>query len=159
MNCWPGGGILVAGALIGMHCMIERSFLDTNILIYTDDADSPEKQQIALRLVESGWDSGNLVLSTQVLQEYFSAATRKLGVDPEAAQRKIQLLAHLEVASIAHEDILLAIDIHRLNRVSFWDALIVRMAQKTACSVLYSEDMNAGQTLSGVRIVNPFESL
>ncbi len=136
--------------------MSERSFLDTNILVYTDDADNPGKQKTALKLIEQGWRSQNLVLSTQVLQEYFSAATRKLGVSAEAAQRKIQLLARLEIVSIAHEDIVLAIDIHRLHRLSFWDALIVRMAQKTACAVLYSEDMNAGQMIAGVRIINPF---
>ncbi len=136
--------------------MKERSFLDTNVLVYTDDADSPKKQQRALSLIEQGWRSQNLVLSTQVLQEYFSAATRKLGVSAEAAQRKIQLLARLEIASIAHEDIVLAIDIYRLYRLSLWDSLIVRMAQKTDCPVLYSEDMNAGQVIAGVRIINPF---
>jgi len=136
--------------------MSERSFLDTNVLVYTDDADNPGKQKTALKLIEQGWRSQNLVLSTQVLQEYFSAATRKLGLSAEAAQRKIQLLARLEIVSIAHEDIVLAIDIHRLHRLSFWDALIVRMAQKTACPVLYSEDMNSGQMIAGVRIINPF---
>lgn len=137
--------------------MKERSFFDTNILIYTDDKTSPEKQTLAIQLLEDGWNSGNIVLSTQVLQEYFAASTRKLGVSPETAQRKIELLAHLDIVSIEHSDIVRAIELHRLHRFSFWDSLIIRMAQKTSCTILYSEDMQHGQQIGGARIVNPFK--
>jgi len=136
--------------------MKERSFIDSNILIYTDDAAFPEKQEIALSLLEEAWNSGNIILSTQVLQEYFSAVTRKLGVSAETAQRKIELLGCLDIVSIKHEDILRAIELHRLYQFSFWDSLIIRMAQKTSCFVLYSEDMQHGQKVGDVRIVNPF---
>jgi predicted nucleic acid-binding protein len=136
--------------------MKERSFIDTNIIIYTDDADFPEKQKIATALLEKGWNSGRLVLSTQVLQEYFSAATRKLGIPAEIAQRKIELLGCLDICSIVHEDIIRAIELHRLYKFSFWDSLIIRMAQKSACTILYSEDMQHDQKIGDVRIVNPF---
>ena len=139
--------------------MKERSFFDTNILIYTDDSALPKKQTIALQLLEDGWNSGNIVLSTQVLQEYFAASTRKLGVSPETAQRKIELLAHLDIVSIEHCDIVQAIDIHRLHSFSFWDSLIIRMAQKTNCTILYSEDLQHGQQIGGVRVTNPFRKL
>ncbi len=137
--------------------MKERRFIDSNILIYTDDAAFPEKQEIAMALLEEGWNTGNTILSTQVLQEYFSAVTRKLGVSAETAQRKIELLACLDIVSIQHEDILRAIEIHRLYKFSFWDSLIIRMAQKTSCIILYSEDMQHGQKIGDVRIVNPFQ--
>jgi len=136
--------------------MKERSFVDTHILIYTDDAAIPEKQKIAVAILENGWNSGNLILSTQVLQEYFSAVTRKLGVSAEIAQRKIELLGCLDISSISHEDIIRAIELHRLHKFSFWDSLIIRMAQKTACTILYSEDMQHEQKIGDVRIVNPF---
>lgn len=136
--------------------MKERSFIDSNILIYTDDAAFPEKQKIALALLEAGWNSGNIILSTQVLQEYFSAATRKLRVSAETAQRKIELLGCLDIVSIQHQDILRAIEIHRLHQFSFWDSLIIRMAQKAFCIILYSEDMQHGQKVGDVTIVNPF---
>jgi predicted nucleic acid-binding protein len=136
--------------------MKERSFIDTNIIIYTDDADFPEKQEIATLLLERGWNSGRLIVSTQVLQEYFSAVTRKLGITPEIAQRKIELLGCLDICSIVHEDIIRAIELHRLYKFSFWDSLIIRMAQKTACTILYSEDMQHDQKIGDVRIVNPF---
>jgi len=136
--------------------MKERSFFDTNILLYTDDKHNPAKQAKALALLQSGWTSGNLVLSTQVLQEYFAASTRKLGVPIEAARRKIELLnQQANIFSIAPDDIVHAIDIHRLHSFSFWDSLIVRMAQKTACTVLYSEDMQDGRVIGSVKIVNP----
>lgn len=136
--------------------MKERSFIDTNVLIYTDDKCFPEKQEIALKLLEEGWNTGNIILSTQVLQEYFSAATRKLGVTAETAQRKIELLACLDIVSIQHADILRAIELHRLYKFSFWDSLIIRMAQKTSCILLYSEDMQHGRVIGDVRIMNPF---
>ena len=136
--------------------MNERSFLDTNVLLYTDAAGAPAKQARALHLLETGWNSGNLVLSTQVLQEYFVAATRKLNVPVESIQRKIELLGSLEVHGIEHKDILRAIELHRLYRFSFWDSLIVHMAQLTSCSVLLSEDFQHGQTVGKLRIVNPF---
>ncbi len=138
--------------------MKERSFIDTNILIYTDDLAFPEKQAIATQLIENGWNSGNIVLSTQVLQEYFAASTRKLAVSPEIAQRKIELLAHLDIISIEHGDIVQAIDIHRLHSFSFWDSLIIRMAQKSCCSILYSEDMQHGQQIGELRVINPFSN-
>lgn len=96
------------------------------------------------------------MFSTQFLQEYFAASTRKLGVSPKTAQRKIELLAHLNIVSIEHSDIVQAIDIHRLHAFSFWDSLIIKIAQKTNCTILYSEDMQHGQQIGGVKIHNPF---
>lgn len=137
--------------------MKERSFFDSNILIYTDDSSSPGKQTQALALLKQNWENGTGILSTQVLQEYFSAVTRKQGIPPETAQRKIVLLSNrLKVFSITHHDIVLAIDIHRLHSFSFWDSLIVRMAQKSASSILYSEDMQHGQVINDLKIINPF---
>lgn len=137
--------------------MKERSFIDTNILIYSDDAAFPEKQQQATDLLLTGARTNNLILSTQVLQEYFSASTRKLGISTEIAQRKISLLnQRAEVFSIEPDDIVLAIDLHRLHSFSFWDSLIIRMAQKTACTVLYSEDLQHERKLGNLTIINPF---
>jgi predicted nucleic acid-binding protein len=96
---------------------------------------------IANDLLKSGWDQANAVISTQVLQEYFSAATRKLGVPVEIARRKIELLDRLVIVSIVHEDVLHAIDLHRLHAFLFRDALIVGMAQKSACRILFTGDM------------------
>lgn len=133
-----------------------RKFLDSNVLVYTDDADEPARQRRALDLVEEARLSGSGVVSTQVLQEYFVATTRKLGVDAVLAAQKVHLFSRLDVVVIDVPDVEAAIDLHRLHRVSFWDALILRAAQRGGCRVLYSEDLQDGATLAGVRIENPF---
>jgi len=55
-------------------------------------------------------------------------------------------------------DILAAVDLHRLRAISFWDALIVRAAQESGCTVLYSEDLQHGLKIDGLRVINPFHS-
>jgi predicted nucleic acid-binding protein len=92
----------------------------------------------------------------QVLQEYFVTVTRKLHVDPRIARRKVELLAEFDVATPELADILAAIDLHRLHRFSFWDALILRAAKEAGCSVLFSEDMPDTREIDGLQIVNPF---
>ncbi len=133
-----------------------RSFLDTNILVYMDDLDSPGKRARALALVERCGGSGLAVVSTQVLQEYFNTAVRKLGIDPTIARRKIEVLARFDLVQIGLPEILGAIDLHRLHSLSFWDALILRAAQASNCRILYSEDFQHGQVFGAVEIVNPF---
>lgn len=96
------------------------------------------------------------MVSTQVLQEYFVAATRKLGVAAEVARRKIELFGHLHVVGLDLVDILGAIDLHRLHGLSFWDALVVRAAIASGCSRLFSEDLQTGRRFEGLEIVNPF---
>ncbi|MFW5816651.1 MAG: twitching motility protein PilT, partial [Wenzhouxiangella sp.] len=71
--------------------MKERSFLDTNILVYTDDADAPEKSQLAIELVEQALRTKKGVISSQVLQEYIATSTRKLGVAIELAKQRARL--------------------------------------------------------------------
>ncbi len=133
-----------------------RSFIDTNVLVYTDDHDSPEKMRRALDFITQAQLGGNAVLSTQVLQEYFVTATRKLGVEASIARRKVELFSRLNLVRIDLDTILGAIDLYRLHRLSFWDALIVRCALDARCSVLYSEDMQHGRRLDGLEFVNPF---
>ncbi|HME09646.1 MAG TPA: PIN domain-containing protein [Bryobacteraceae bacterium] len=133
------------------------AFFDTNILVYTDDASAPSKQSEAIRLIADHQRNGLLVTSLQVMQEYFAAATRKLGVDPELAQRKVELLARGRVVCFKPSDVVAAIELHRLTRISFWDALIVHAARLAGAAVLYSEDLQHGTSLGGVPIVNPFK--
>lgn len=137
--------------------MADRSFLDTNVLVYTDDAGSPEKREKALDLYERLAREQSGVVSTQVLQEYFVASTRKLGVDPELARRKVELFGGLGVVVLDRPHIVAAIDLVRLHRLSFWDALIVQAALDANCRVLYSEDMQTGRKIRGLRIQNPFD--
>ncbi|HTW64665.1 MAG TPA: PIN domain-containing protein [Bryobacteraceae bacterium] len=135
------------------------AFFDTNVLLYADDASSPNKQERAIALFTDHLRQGTAVVSLQVLQEYFVAATRKLMIDPETAQRKVEILAQSRVVRFEPRDVIAAIELHRLTRVSFWDALIVHAARTAGAGVLYSEDFQAGAVLAGVRVVNPFLNL
>jgi predicted nucleic acid-binding protein len=91
-----------------------------------------------------------------VLQEYFVAATGKLKLDSELARRRVEIFAKLQIAELIVADILAAIDLHRLHGFSLWDALILRCAMQSGCSVLLTEDMQHGRVIDGVKIVNPF---
>jgi predicted nucleic acid-binding protein len=133
-----------------------RTFLDTNVLVYTDDSGDLFKQRTAIDLVKLHRRQNSGVVSIQVLQEYFASITKKFKISPESARRKVETLARFHVASPSVEDVLSAIDLHRLQNISFWDSLILRMARQSGCSILLTEDMNHGQVIDGVRIVNPF---
>jgi len=135
--------------------MPDRSFFDTNVLIYADDKADPAKLQRALDLVAEHRRGRTGVVSLQVLQEYFVTVTRKLQVDARVARRKVELLAEFDVVIPEVVDILAAIDLHRLHGFSFWDALILRAAKQAGCSVLFSEDMQGEREIDGVQIVNP----
>ncbi len=138
--------------------MSGRSFFDTNVLIYSDDSSDAQKHDRAIELLKQARGEGTGVLSTQVLQEYFAVATRKLGVPAEIAKRKVEIFARFDLVQIDLPTILAAIDLHRLHQLSIWDSLIVHAARQARCKVLYSEDMHHGWRLDGLEIVNPFAS-
>jgi predicted nucleic acid-binding protein len=121
-----------------------------------DDASSPAKQEKAIDLVTSHFTEETAVVSLQVLQEYFAVTTRKLGVSAELAQEKVENLARGQIVRFDVSDVIAAIELHRLTRISFWDALIVHAARSAGASVLFSEDLQHGGSIAGVRIVNPF---
>ncbi|OQX16559.1 MAG: hypothetical protein BWK80_40080 [Desulfobacteraceae bacterium IS3] len=137
--------------------MTDFNFLDTNILVYTDDHDNPEKQSIAIELFEKVRLSGTGVVSTQVLQEYFVATTRKLKVPLDIAYEKIRLFARLRLIRIELSIILDAIEFHQLHHFSFWDALIIQTAISAGCSTLFSEDLQHRQHINNLQIINPFK--
>ena len=132
------------------------AFFDTNILVYTDDQSSPDKQTRAIELFTDRQRKGLAVISLQVLQEYFVAVTRKLGVDAELAQQKAQILSRGRVVRFAENDVIASIELHRLTRISFWDAMIVHAARIAGATKLYTEDLQHGSTIGGVSIVDPF---
>jgi len=135
---------------------MSRAFLDTNVLVYTDDPRDPVKQTRALDLIKDRLRHRTGVVSLQVLQEYFVSATGKIKLNAELARQRVEVFARFHVAEPKVSDILAAIDLHRLHGVSFWDALILRSAQQSGCRVLLTEDMQHGREIDGVRIVNPF---
>lgn len=134
----------------------QRQFLDTNVLVYAHDADAGSKAERAREIILRALEERTGVVSSQVLGEYFVVATRKLGVAVEAAHRQVELLSSLDVVGIDHDDVLEAIKLHRLRGLHYWDAMILRCAVKAGCGQLLTEDLQAGSSIEGVLVVNPF---
>ena len=135
-----------------------RTFFDTNILIYLFDEDAPEKKNLAQELFERETDAGRAVLSTQVLQEFYVAVTRKLAdpLSPEIAENVVRNFAELPLIQIDSTLIFTAIGKSRSLGFSFWDALIIAAALSGGAECLFTEDPQHGQSIDGMRIENPF---
>ena len=125
------------------------------MLIYSADKTSAKLvgERNLLREILS---DGHGVVSTQVMQEFYHNLTRKLGADPVEASNLVVALRRFEVVVITPDIIGDAMKLHSGRQTSFWDFLIVCSAAFANCSTLYSEDMNHGQTILGVRVMNPF---
>jgi predicted nucleic acid-binding protein len=136
--------------------LAERVFVDTNVFVYADDDDSADKRDRARAVLAELIPDSRAVISTQIMQEFFVVATRKLGIPKERARRRVEALARLNVVLVRPELVLSAIDLHRLHSLSFWDALVIRCAAAAGCARLLSEDLQHGQVIDGVRIENPF---
>ena len=133
-----------------------RSFIDTNVLVYAEASDAPERQRVALDLLKRLFQTANGVLSTQVLQEYCNVAVKKLKLPTQYIRAQLALYEQFEIVQVTPAIIHDGLDLHQTRSLSFYDAVVVASAQAAGCSVLFSEDMNAGETIGGVRIVNPF---
>lgn len=132
------------------------AFFDTNIFVYADDQAAPEKQSQAIDLIEKYRRGSEVMVSMQVLQEYFAIATRKLNVDAAIAQRKVELMSRMQVVRLLPEDVVRAIEIHRLHSISFWDAMIVLAAMNGGAETLFTEDLQNHRRFGRLQIVNPF---
>lgn len=137
--------------------MSDKTFVDTNILIYAHDLDAKAKHEIAKEVLRDLWSSRAGVLSMQVLQEFYVNATRKISspLSKKAARGVVNSYATWCVDTVA-EDIFMAFQIEDEARISFWDALILASARKAGAVRILSEDLNAGQRIVGIGIENPF---
>ncbi len=136
--------------------MARRSFLDTNVLIYSVDQADPAKQERALDIIALHAKARTGVISTQVLQEFFSAATRKLGIPALQARQHLREFRVFDIVQITPEIIEEGVDCFILNKISFWDGLIIASAVAAKCVEVISEDLSDGQSIQGVAVTNPF---
>lgn len=133
-------------------------FIDTNILVYRFDNDSPAKQRTARDRYTQHVRNGEALFSMQVLQEFYSVVTRKLArpMKPQDAKAVVAELSTLPLTAITPTLLLAAIDKSVALSLSFWDALIVQSAIAGGAHTVLSEDLQHGQVIDGVRIENPF---
>ena len=137
---------------------MSKIFLDTNILVYTVDRNDKKKLSQARKLLENVIANDKPVISTQVLQEFYSATTTKLKLDKIIAKNIIHNFRNMEIVQVDLGIIEQGIDISLLSQISFWDSLIIAAAEQANCNMIYSEDLNDTQTIRGIKIVNPFKS-
>src|SRR5262245_44247901 len=133
--------------------MTEVVFVDTNILVYAYHPKTGDKHIRATRALERLWDEQAGRVSAQVLQEFYITATQTLKTPRANSREVVQTYAPWVQSLTTPETILRASDLAESARISFWDALIVTSAEEVDASKLYTEDLNAGQIIAGVKIV------
>jgi predicted nucleic acid-binding protein len=133
-----------------------KAFFDTNILLYTHSNSEPQKRAKALVLFEDYAGSGRLILSTQVVQEFFVTGARKLGLPKNQLREATLVLLVLPMVHIGGSHILRAMDTVEQYQISFWDALILAAAESGGAEILFTEDLNHGQQYGKVTVQNPF---
>jgi len=137
--------------------MNDKTFIDSNVLIYAYDIDAKAKHQAAKTILLELWSKRTGVLSPQVLQEFYVNVTRKIPHPiPKKSARLVVTSYAIWCIDITPAEIFTAFQIEDEARIGFWDSLIVASALKSGASRIYSEGLNAGQTIAGVRIENPF---
>lgn len=140
--------------------MNARTFVDTNVLIYAHDVDAKAKHEMAKSILQELWNEHSGVLSMQVLQEFYVNVTRKIPrpIAKESARLVVNAYT-IWCIETSPAEISNAFRIEDESRLGFWDALIVASAIKSGANRVLSEDLNAGQMISGVRIENPFAKI
>ena len=133
-------------------------FVDTNVLLYAVSLVPEEtaKRQRATDLLATTTD---LVLSVQVLQEFYSQATGskgRWGMSHEEAERSVRSLERFRVQPVTLQVLHTAMALRERFQINYWDAAILAAARIAGCDTVYTEDLNDGQDYDGVRVVNPF---
>ena len=139
-----------------------RSFLDTNVFVYDIDAAAPKaKRTVAYSLIRDALTQHRTVISYQVIQEFMAVAIRKFPSSVTLPDARRYLEAVLKPMLAVHSSVELfqdALDICSRYQLSWYDSLIVAAASEASCSVLYTEDLQHGAKINGVRIENPFRA-
>lgn len=138
--------------------MPAERFLDTNILLYAYDLDTPKKRAIAQTLIEQAWlQPGRTAISVQVLQEFYVNFVRHGHTPTEAAT----LIADFSLWPVIDNTLpvfRLGLSLQCRWQLSLWDAMILSAAQTSGARELLTEDLNHGQDYDGVRVTNPFRA-
>jgi predicted nucleic acid-binding protein len=139
--------------------MNDKYFIDTNIFVYCFDTSQLRKQTRSLVIVTDALQTGNGIISWQVVQEFLNVSTRRFSVPLRLDDAKVYL--HKVLSPLCQvfpdQDLYLnALEIGQKQGFSFYDSLIVAGALRSECKILYSEDLQHGQWVNGVKIINPF---
>lgn len=144
-----------------MTCMKDKVFIDTNIFVYafldTDDSSQHAKHLKAVEFLKQFDANSQVIISTQVLSEYYSALLKNKISDEDIQESSKQLVNSIEVVSVSKNIVMDSYTIKNKYRYSYWDSLIISSALQSNCTVLYSEDLQHNQTIEKqLSIINPF---
>ncbi len=136
------------------------SFIDTNVFIYLFDETSVEKSRIAEELIQQALENGSGCISYQVVQETLNIVTRKLKASPEEARRLLDnVLEPLWRVNPSRVLFRRGLELQSRYKFGFYDSLIIAAALDAGCRILYTEDLQHGQQVEGVTIINPFQTI
>src|SRR3954453_14641317 len=133
-----------------------RAFVDTNVFVYAAEGSDKPKAQLARELIGSLAARRELVVSTQVLQELYAVLVRRHGFKAATALAIVDELSAQPVQPASGESVVRAMRLSGARQLSPWDALIVQAALDAGCDTLYTEDLQSGQRIEGLTIVDPF---
>lgn len=139
--------------------MIGCIFVDTNVLVYDQDTSEPDKHRAAHAWMRFLWTTLRGRTGAQVLSEYYVTVTRKLrpGRSVALAREDVRDLQVWRPVPVDVDLVTRAWGIEDRFALSWWDALVVAAAQTAGCTVLLTEDLQDGQDLEGLRVVDPFQ--
>jgi predicted nucleic acid-binding protein len=130
---------------------------DSNILVYAADRAAGERHVAAVDLLERSIRRGNCIQTLQSLCEFFNVVTRKSGIEAGIAAAFVEgWLSVMLVEAATPADLGEAMRAVGVYRIGFWDAMLWATARRAGVRILFSEDFQDGQTIEGVRILNPF---
>ncbi len=137
--------------------MTDKTFVDTNILVYAHDVDNRSKHAVARDALRELWSDGTGVMSPQVLQEFYVNVTRKIALPiSKTSARRVISAYTIWCIDITSAEVMAAFRIEDEAKIGFWDALIVASAAKAGVAKILTEDLNRGQIIAGITIENPF---
>lgn len=137
---------------------MDREFVDTNIFLYAHDTNAGPRHTRSRELLAELVSENTGCISTQVLVEFYSASTAKLGVPSQRVEDIITDLGSWTIHSPSHADVIAATQLHRRLKTSWWDALILQSALELGCTRLWTEDFSHGQRIGPLTILNPFRA-
>ena len=134
---------------------VDKAFIDTNVLLYLYGGDAVKRAR-AQELVREYSRDGRILVSTQVVQEFYAAGSRKLGMPRRELREATAALLDLPLVVIGPSHILAAVEAEEWYQISFWDSLILAAAESGGAEVVFTEDLNDGQQYGAVIVRNPF---
>ena len=139
-----------------MTAASDLTFIDTNILVYAYDPDEREKHEKVVAIVEELWESRTGALSTQVLQEFYSVATRRRKMPVTLARERIADYSQWCMVTTSPELLVTASLLQDNHKLSWWDAIVIEGALRSGATTLLSEDLQHGRRFGTLTVRNPF---